>query len=92
MNKFSKVNNLSRIGDSAKEVIFLEGFKGQSLENVVEYWINFNKGVTLIEEFITEDEINVLPIIKEINGKIKDIDTLIKKLLVKRLRIKLRSI
>jgi hypothetical protein len=80
MNKFSKVNNLSRIGDSAKEVIFLEGFKGQSLENVVEYWINFNKGVTLIEEFITEDEINVLPIIKEINGKIKDIDTLIKKL------------
>jgi hypothetical protein len=80
MNKFSKVNNLSRIGDSAKEVIFLEGFKGESLENVVEYWINLNKGATLIEEFITEDEINVLPIIKEINGKIKDIDTLIKKL------------
>jgi hypothetical protein len=80
MNKFSKVNNLSRIGDNAKEVIFLEGFKGESLENVVEYWINFNKGVTLIEEFITEDEINVLPIIKEINGKIRDIDTLIKKL------------
>jgi len=80
MNKFSKVNNLSRVGDSAKEVIFLEGFKGQSLENVVEYWINFNKGVTLIEELITEDEIDKLPIIKEINDKIKEIDTLIKKL------------
>jgi len=80
MNKFSKVNNLSRIGDSAKEIIFLEGFKGQSLENVVEYWINTNNGATLIEEFITEDEIDKLPIIKEINDKIKEIDTLIKKL------------
>ena len=80
MNKFSKVNNLSRIGDSAKEVIFLEGFKGQSLENVVEYWFMINKGGSLIEELITEDEVNKLPIIKEINDKLKDIDTLIKKL------------
>lgn len=80
MNKFSKVNNLSRIGDSAKEVIFLEGFKGQSLENVVEYWININHRATLIEEFITEDEIDKLPIIKEINDNIKEIDILIKKL------------
>lgn len=80
MNKFSKVNNLCRVGDSAKEVIFLEGFKGESLENVVEYWINTNHRATLIEEFITEDEIDKLPIIKEINDKIKEIDTLIKKL------------
>ena len=80
MNKFSKVNNLSRVGDNAKEVIFLEGFKGESLENVVEYWININHRATLIEEFITEDEIDKLPIIKEINDKIKEIDILIKKL------------
>ncbi len=80
MNKFSKVNNLSRIGDSAKEVIFLEGFKGQSLEAVVDYWFMINKGGTLTEELITEDEVSKLPIIKEIKDKIKDIDTLIKKL------------
>ena len=80
MNKFSKVNNLSRVGDNAKEVIFLEGFKGESLENVVEYWINITHRATLIEEFITEDEVDKLPIIKEINDKIKEIDTLIKKL------------
>ena len=80
MNKFSKVNNLSRVGDNVKEVIFLEGFKGESLENVVEYWINTNHRATLIEEFITEDEIDKLPIIKEINDKIKEIDILIKKL------------
>jgi hypothetical protein len=80
MNKFSKVNNPYRVGDSAKEVIFLEGFKGESLENVVEYWINTNHRATLIEEFITEDEIDKLPIIKEINDKIKEIDILIKKL------------
>jgi hypothetical protein len=80
MNKFSKVNNLSRIGDSAKEVIFLEGFKGQSLENVVDYWMSLNKRATLIEELITEDEVNKLPIIKEIKDKIKEIDILIKKL------------
>ena len=80
MNKFSKVNNPSRVGDNAKEVIFLEGFKGESLENVVEYWININHRATLIEEFITEDEIDKLPIIKEINDKIKEIDILIKKL------------
>ena len=80
MNKFSKVNNPYRVGDNAKEVIFLEGFKGESLENVVEYWINTNHRATLIEEFITEDEIDKLPIIKEINDKIKEIDILIKKL------------
>lgn len=80
MNKFSKVNNPYRVGDSAKEVIFLEGFKGQSLENVVEYWFMINKGGSLIEEPITEDEVNKLPIIKEINDKIKEIDILIKKL------------
>lgn len=80
MSKFSKVNNLSRIGDSAKEVIFLEGFKGQSLENVVDYWMSLNKGATLIEELITEDEVNKLPIIKEIKDKLKEIDILIKKL------------
>jgi hypothetical protein len=80
MNKFSKVNNPSRVGDNAKEVIFLEGFKGQSLENVVEYWFGMNKGGSLIEELITEDEVDKLPIIKEINDKIKEIDILIKKL------------
>ena len=80
MNKFSKVNNPYRVGDNAKEVIFLEGFKGESLENVIEYWININHRATLIEEFITEDEIDKLPIIKEINDKIKEIDILIKKL------------
>ena len=80
MNKFSKVNNPYRVGDNAKEVIFLEGFKGESLENVVEYWININHRATLIEEFITEDEIDKLPIIKEINDNIKEIDILIKKL------------
>jgi hypothetical protein len=80
MNKFSKVNNPSRVGDNAKEFIFLEGFKGESLENVVEYWINTNHRATLIAEFITEDEVDKLPIIKEINDKIKEIDILIKKL------------
>jgi hypothetical protein len=80
MSKLNKVNNLSRIGDSAKEVIFLEGFKGQSLENVVDYWMSLNKGATLIEELITEDEVNKLPIKKEIKDKLKEIDILIKKL------------
>lgn len=80
MNKFSKVNNPSRVGDSAKEFIFLEGFKGQSLEAVVEYWFCMNKGGSLIEELITEDEVNKLPIIKEINNKTKEIEILINKL------------
>jgi hypothetical protein len=42
--------------------------------------MSLNKGATLIEELITEDEVNKLPIKKEIKDKLKEIDILIKKL------------
>jgi antitoxin component YwqK of YwqJK toxin-antitoxin module len=48
MNKFSKVNNHNRVGQNAKELIFLEGFDGQSIENIVETWLMINKKGTLI--------------------------------------------
>jgi hypothetical protein len=42
MSKYSKVNNPDRVGKDAKEVIFLELFKGESLENIIDYWATMN--------------------------------------------------
>lgn len=42
MSNYSKVNNPNRVGKDAKEFIFLELFKGESLENVIDYWATMN--------------------------------------------------
>ena len=48
MNKYSKVNKNSRVGDEAKEAIFFEGLKGETLENVIDYWNVMNNNNILL--------------------------------------------
>jgi hypothetical protein len=42
MSKYSKVNNPDRVSKDTKEVIFFKELKGESLENVVDYWAMLN--------------------------------------------------
>lgn len=80
MRKYSKIRNIDRVHEDAREVIFFEELKGESLENVVEYWVMINKGGTIVAEFTPEDNSDKRLLVKEINNKIKEIEILIDKL------------
>lgn len=42
MSKYKKIENTERVSENAKEVIFLDGFKGETLENVISYYLMAN--------------------------------------------------
>ena len=48
MNKYSKVTPPPRAGDEAKDAIFFEGLKGETLENVIDYWNVMNNNNILL--------------------------------------------
>jgi hypothetical protein len=87
MRKYKTItNNPDRVGKDTKQIIFFEELKGESLENVVEYWLMMNKSgaITINAELLPHisrgDNSDKLLLVKEINNKIKEIETLINKL------------
>lgn len=42
MNKYKHQNNPDKVSRDAKDLIFLESFKGESLENIIDYWASMN--------------------------------------------------
>lgn len=71
MSKYSKQINPDKVSKDAKEVIFLEGFRGETLENVVDYWADMNinnleRAFTVTENPLIKDAIKV--ILRELEG------------------------
>ena len=65
MSKYSKQTNPDRVSKEAKEVIFLEGFHGETLKNVVDYWADMNinnleTALTVTENPRIKEAINVI--------------------------------
>jgi len=65
MSKHSKENNTARVSKDAKEVIFLENFKGDSLENIIDYWalvnvVDFGEALSVTENLKIKHAINVI--------------------------------
>jgi hypothetical protein len=65
MKNYRKTNNPDKVGKDAKQIIFFEELRGESLEAVVQYWVTVNKVGTIN---------------KEIKNKIKEIEILTDKL------------
>jgi hypothetical protein len=63
MSKDKHQNNPDKVSKDAKEVIFLEGFKGETIENIIEYWdiVNTNNSeTTLLENPKIKEAISVI--------------------------------
>ena len=63
MSKDKHQNNPDKVSKDAKEVIFLEGFKGETIENIIEYWdiMNTNNSeTTLLENPKIKEAISVI--------------------------------
>jgi hypothetical protein len=82
MKRYSKMtNNPDRVGKDTKQIIYFEELRGESLENVVEYWLMMNKRVTIMEGVGSRGyKPDQLLLVKEIKNKLQEIETLINKL------------
>jgi hypothetical protein len=87
MKRYSKMtNNPDRVGKDTKQIIYFEELRGYELMPLVSDWIMMNNKGEIIEGLApkyysrSKDKTEKLLLVKKINKKIKEIETLINKL------------
>lgn len=81
MRKYSKIRNIDRVHEDAKQMIYYEGLKGYCLMSVIGDWVTMNSSVSIMEGVESRGyKPNQLLLVKEIKAKLIEIVILINKL------------